>query len=65
MCLGNALFFSVWTAALWSPKYWWAGLYMGALLGFTYYSLVYGLPTTFNTPGFALTFDVGLTEEDK
>jgi hypothetical protein len=65
MWLGNSLFFSFWTAVLWSPKYWWAGLYIGGILGFSYYSLIYGLPGSFNTPGYALSFDVGLTEEDR
>ena len=49
LVVANAVFGSLWTVALWSPKYWWVGVHTGAFLGFFYYCLRFGMENSKDT----------------
>jgi len=51
----------MWTVALWSPKYYWAGLGFGAFYGFFIFQMIYNIPISKNTKGFEIQFDNGMT----
>ena len=53
MVVGNSLFGAAWTMALSSPKYWYAGLYGGAFLGFFAFHLIYNNSIGRDTEGYA------------
>lgn len=61
----NGLVGMVWTSALWSPKYYWAGFGIGAFYGFMTFHMIYNLNNSKNTEGFEIQFDNGMTQEER
>jgi hypothetical protein len=65
LVIGNGIFGAVWTMALWSPKYWYFGLYSGGLLGFFFFHFIFGATNSKNSEGYVTYFNNGMTKEDR